>query len=144
MLDYLRGISKESAWQNLVTSLLRFETENKITGNLPTTSRPEAIAAWIKSKKKDIQPNIKADDYGSSFMAWWIAIQPKWRLADDSSFVYSMPAGEDWRFLHKGGSAGLYIVVVALSWWIKILTPDDSYIRVWTAVRDVTWVIDQI
>jgi hypothetical protein len=112
--------------------------------NLPTTSRPEAIAAWIKSKKKDIQPNIKADDYGSSFMAWWIAIQPKWRLADDSSFVYSMPAGEDWRFLHKGGSAGLYIVVVALSWWIKILTPDDSYIRVWTAVRDVTWVIDQI
>jgi hypothetical protein len=32
MLDYLRGVSKESAWQNLVTSLLRFETENKITG----------------------------------------------------------------------------------------------------------------
>jgi len=77
-------------------------------------------------------------------MAWWIAIQPKWRLADDSSFVYSTPAGEDWRFLHKGGSAGLYIVVVALSWWVKILTLEDPHIRVWTAVRDVTWVIDQI
>ena len=32
MLDYLHGVSKESAWQNLVTSLLKFEMENKITG----------------------------------------------------------------------------------------------------------------
>lgn len=32
MLDYLRGVSKENAWQNLVTSLLKFEMENKITG----------------------------------------------------------------------------------------------------------------
>jgi len=32
MLDYLHGILKESAWQNLVTSLLKFEMENKITG----------------------------------------------------------------------------------------------------------------
>ena len=55
-----------------------------------------------------------------------------------------MPDGEDWRFLHKGGSAGLYIIVVALSWWVKTLTLGDSEIRVWTAVRDVTWVIDQI
>ena len=70
-------------------------------------------------------------------MAWWIAIQPKWRLADDSSFVYSTLDGEDWRFLHKGGSSGLYIVVVALSWWVKALTPDNSEIRVWTAVDQI-------
>lgn len=77
-------------------------------------------------------------------MAWWIAIQPKWRLTDDGSFVYSSPTGEDWRFLHKGGSAGLYTVVVALSWWLKALSPADCAIRAWTAVHDVQWVIDQI
>jgi hypothetical protein len=94
----------------------------------------------LKSKKKATPP----DAYGSSFMAWWIAIQPKWRLADDSSFVYSLPALEDWRMLHKGGSSGLYTAVVALSWWVKALSPTDSPIRVWTAVHDVQWVIDQI
>ncbi|KAF8872319.1 hypothetical protein CPB84DRAFT_1753656 [Gymnopilus junonius] len=143
-LDYLCGVSKEGGWQNLVVSLLKFEMENKVTGNLPTTSRPEVIAAWIKSKKKDVMPKINADEYGSSFTAWWIAIQPKWRLADDSSFVYSMPASEDWCFLHKGGSSGLYIVVIALSWWVKALTLGESQIRVSTAIHNITWVINQI
>ena len=32
MLNYLCSVSKESAWQNLVTSFLKFEMENKITG----------------------------------------------------------------------------------------------------------------
>lgn len=77
-------------------------------------------------------------------MAWWIAIQPRWRVADDSSFIYETPAGEEWHILHKGGSAGLYTVVVALSWWIKALPPAESSTRAWTAVHDVQWVIDQI
>jgi hypothetical protein len=98
----------------------------------------------MKSKKKDRSPDVDPDTYGSSFMAWWVAIQPKWRLADDSSFVYTLPTGEDWRLLHKGGSAGLYTVVVALSWWVKAIPPGDPGIRAWTAVKDVQWVIKQI
>ena len=112
--------------------------------NLPTTCRPEEVKAWIKNKKKDSPPDVDIDAYGSSFMAWWIAIQPTWRLANDSSFVYATPAMEDWRSLHKGGAAGLYTVIVALSWWIKALPLADSSIRAWTAVHDVNWVIDQI
>ena len=77
-------------------------------------------------------------------MAWWIAIQPKWRIADDGSFNYNIPVDEDWRVLHKGGKTGLYIVVVALSWWVRALTPEIPSFRAWTAVRDVRWVIDQI
>lgn len=77
-------------------------------------------------------------------MAWWIAIQPKWRLADDSSFVYVAPADEEWDILQKGGSAGLYTLIVALSWWINVLIPKDLSTRAWTTVRDVQWVIDQI
>jgi hypothetical protein len=99
---------------------------------------------WIKSKKKDLPSDVEADPYGSAFMTWWIAIQPKWRLADDGSFVYTMPADEDWCILHRGGSAGLCTVVVALSWWINALSADDSTIRAWTAVHDVNWVINKI
>ncbi|KDR76584.1 hypothetical protein GALMADRAFT_1328474, partial [Galerina marginata CBS 339.88] len=145
MPDYLRDTSKERAWQDLINALFRFEALNSTTGNLPTTSRPEEVAAWIKSKKKDSPPDVDPDSYGSSFMAWWIAIQPRWRLADNAAFVYQTPTGEDWRLLHKGGSAGLYTVVVALSWWIRVLPSDGPpCLRAWSAVRDVQWVIEQI
>ena len=112
--------------------------------NLPTTSRPAEVAAWIKNKKKEVPPEVDPDTYGSSFMTWWFAIQPTWRLSDNASFVYEAPPDEDWRLLHKGGSAGLYTVVVALSWWIRALPLHLPCLRAWSAVRDVQWVIDQI
>jgi hypothetical protein len=77
-------------------------------------------------------------------MAWWIALQPEWRLQDDGSFNYEAPKDEDWCVLHKGGKAGLYTVVVALSWWVRALTPEIPSFRAWTAVHDVQWVIDEI
>ena len=87
---------------------------------------------------------MDAEKFGSSFMAWWIAIQPAWRVKDDGSFNYEAPKDEDWSVLHKGGTAGLYTVVVALSWWIRSLTSENESFRAWGAVRDVQWVIDQI
>ena len=82
--------------------------------------------------------------FGSSFMAWWIALQPDWRVQDDGSFNYEVPEDEEWTVLRKTGKAGLVTVVAALSWWVKALTPDIPSFRAWTAVRDVKWVIDQI
>jgi hypothetical protein len=87
---------------------------------------------------------VDAEKYGSSFMAWWIALQPEWRIADDGSFNYEAPKDEEWSVLHKGGKAGLYTVVVALSWWVRALTPEIMSFRAWGAVRDVQWVIEQI
>ena len=77
-------------------------------------------------------------------MAWWIALQPAWRVADDGSFNYEVPEGEDWCTLNKGGKAGLYTVVVALSWWVRALTPQTPKFCAWMAVHDVQWVITQI
>ncbi|EDR08980.1 uncharacterized protein LACBIDRAFT_326631 [Laccaria bicolor S238N-H82] len=144
MSKYLCDVSKEGAWQKLIDTLFLFKAINTATGKLPTTSRPDEVASWIKSKKKDTPREVNPDSYGSSFMAWWIAIQPDWRLNDDTSFNYVVPATEDWRQLHKGGSAGLYTIVVALSWWIKALSAETNSSRAWSAVRDVQWVVDQI
>ena len=77
-------------------------------------------------------------------MAWWIALQPAWRVADDGSFNYEVPKDEDWCTLHKGGKAGLYTVVVALSWWVRALTSETPGFRAWKAVQDVQWVINKI
>ncbi|KIJ96212.1 hypothetical protein K443DRAFT_124517 [Laccaria amethystina LaAM-08-1] len=112
--------------------------------NLPTTSRLEEVKAWMRNKKKDLPPAVDVDAYGPSFMAWWIVIQPTWRLANNSSFIYETPGMEDWRSLQKGGASGLYTIIIALSWWIKALSPADSSICAWTAIHDVNWVIDQI
>ena len=77
-------------------------------------------------------------------MAWWIALQPAWRVTDDGSFNYEAPEGEDWCTLYKGGKAGLYTVVMALLWWVKALTPEILGFRAWKAVNDVQWVINKI
>ena len=78
-------------------------------------------------------------------MAWWIALQLEWRIKDDGSFNYKAPKDEDLSVLHKGGTAGLYTVVVALSWWVRVLSLEISAsFCAWEAVRDVQWVIEQI
>ena len=88
---------------------------------------------------------MDAEKFGSLFMAWWIALQPEWRIKDDRSFNYKAPKEEDWSVLQKGGTAGLYTVVVALLWWVRVLTPEISAsFHAWEAVRDVQWVIEQI
>jgi len=87
---------------------------------------------------------MDAEKYGSSFMAWWLALQPEWRIADDGSFNYEVPKDEEWLVLRKGGAAGLYTAVVALSWWVRVLTPEIASFRAWGAVNDVRWVIEQI
>ena len=77
-------------------------------------------------------------------MAWWIELQPDWRVKDDGSFNYDMPEDEEWTVLRKTGKAGLVTVIAALSWWVTALTPETPSFRAWNAVRDVKWVINQI
>ena len=48
-------------------------------------------------------------------MAWWIELQPEWRVKDDGSFNYDMPEDEEWTVLRKTGKAGLVTVIAALS-----------------------------
>lgn len=110
---YFHKLSDEKAWKVLVQSIYKFEIGNTINGvcryscitsfltnsvsflkSLPTTSRPEEVASWIKRKKKDLPFDIDPEEYGSSFMAWWIAIQPEWRVKDDGSFNYEVPKDE--------------------------------------------------
>ena len=69
-------------------------------------------------------------------------MQPSWRI-DGDLFVRSAPQGETWEGLRKGGTAGIYVVIVGLSWWIKsqIMERDPN---AWTAVHDISWVIQEM
>ena len=50
---------------------------------------------------------------------------------------------ETWNGLKKGGTAGIYVVMVGLSWWIRAQhnQPDAN---TWAAVDDLSWVIQQM
>ena len=113
---------------------------------LSTDSRPREVAYWIKRhiQKKHEPVIVTLTDYASRFVAWWKAIQPTWRVQSDGSYNRECPTEETWAGLGKGGSSGLYIVIVALSWWIRIVDPGDIESPVWMIVDDITWVLQQI
>ena len=109
---------------------------------MATKNRPQEITAWIKSKKKDLVPSVKPEVYGKRLFAWWTLLQPSWRIQGDS-LVRLPPQGENWEGIRKGGTAGIYIVIMGLSWWIKSqLMERDA--NAWTAVHDVSWVIQEM
>jgi hypothetical protein len=162
MIEYLRGLVEDAAWQDLVSDFVEFEKRRPANGvspyvpsffmeanyfidqNLPTKSRPKEVTEWIRSKKKSVVPVITPGPYGHGFMQWWRLMQPSWRI-DESSLVLirEVPKEETWQGLRKGGTSGIYVVVMGLSWWIKSqLTERDA--DAWTAVEDVSWVIQQM
>jgi len=113
---------------------------------LPTDSRPQEVALWIKRhlKKKHEAVSVLPDEYGPRFVAWWRSIQPSWRTLPDGGYAKATPDDENWASLGKGGSAGLYIVVMALSWWIRALDLTGVNSTAWDVVDDVLWVVQQI
>jgi hypothetical protein len=112
---------------------------------LATTARPPEVAPWIKRQiNKKHEPVSITTNYVSRFVAWWKAIQPAWRIDKDGLLSRNAPAKEAWTFLNKGGSAGLYVVVMALSWWISDLKTDSDRLQAWAIVDDITWVFSML
>jgi hypothetical protein len=114
---------------------------------LPTTHRPNEVQVWVKRhiNKKDIAPTVDADKYGKLFIKWWAAMQPSWRnVVADGGFSRTVPDDEKWDSLAKGGTTGIYVVVMALSWWIKAIGNATGKEDAWMVVQDLSWVLTQI
>ncbi|KAM6489977.1 hypothetical protein JOM56_014556 [Amanita muscaria] len=153
ILAYLYGVSPAAKWQNLISEFVAFEKEEPSTGKLPTDIRPEEIAQWIKRhiNKKHEPIIVIPSDYGPRLVAWWSSIQPIWRVLPHGSYSRAVPTDEGWAVLGKGGSAGLYVAVMALSWWVRCLTPgddstaaDSTAAMAWAIVDDLLWVLQQV
>ena len=61
-----------------------------------------------------------------------------WPLAKDKDVAY------DWSELTKGGRNGFFLLLLALSWWYKLLRTDNEKASFKEAVVDTTWVLDQV
>ena len=51
--------------------------------------------------------------------------------------------GETWQGLRKGGTSGIYVIVMALSWWIKAQQTERDD-EAWSSVDDVLWVLENM
>ena len=74
-------------------------------------------------------------------------MQPPWWLFRGEEgpldLVRKTLEAETWQGLKKGGTAGMYTVVMGLSWWIKAQRNKPDPIA-WAAVDDISWVITQL
>jgi hypothetical protein len=81
-------------------------------------------------------------------MDWWMMMQPSWQKDNTCSIVMlvlfrNMPQSKTWQGLRKGGTAGIYVVVMGLSWWIKVQCTECD-VDTWSAIDDLLWVLQQM
>ena len=70
-------------------------------------------------------------------------MQPSWRDQGENNLSRDMPKEENWSLLKKGGKAGIYTVVIGLSWWIQSQGMQRDT-ESWTVLGDLTWVLHQM
>ncbi|PPR08117.1 hypothetical protein CVT24_010771 [Panaeolus cyanescens] len=139
----LIAASTDVRWIRCLRAFVDFECSKPPNGKLNVSARPTEVTSWVRDKKKHLVPEIKAGKYGKDWLAWWQSLQPPSRC-DDSGVPHlrhSIPSDEWSKTLLKGGTAGIYTVVVALAWWVKTC-PDDP--ELWACVDDTTWVLAQL
>lgn len=69
-------------------------------------------------------------------------MQPSWRMKG-GLLNHDVPEDETWQMLNKGGTSGIYIVIVGLSWWVNAqLTDQDTH--AWSLVDDLSWVLQRM
>ena len=79
-------------------------------------------------------------------MEWWKKIQLSWRVSGSEGVLplfRDVPATETWQAIRKGGTAGVYTIVMGLSWWIMAQRVERDA-NAWSVVDDVTWLIQQM
>jgi hypothetical protein len=72
-------------------------------------------------------------------------MQPSWRI-EGGQLVRDVPQGETWQTLKKGGTAGIYVVIMGLSWLIGAEKSEHAKHETdtWSIVEDISWVIQQM
>ena len=111
---------------------------------LPTTSRPEEVQWWIKRKKiPGSLPHIKKpSEFGAVWTSWWVKMQPAW--CGGEFLVRTLPTDADWEPILRGGSNGLSMVVMALSWWVHATESNGQDSELLVAIDDVKWVFSKL
>jgi hypothetical protein len=70
-------------------------------------------------------------------------MQPTWH--EGESLVRTLPTDADWEPILHGGSNGLSMVVMALSWWVHAMGLNGQQnLKLSAAINDVKWVLSEL
>ena len=105
-------------------------------------------------RKASKVPTLTEDNiipYLTSFKLWWSGLQPDWRRdADGDVWPPSQilpQAVNDWTALRRGGTNGLFVVIMGLAWAYRAsstLPQRPGLVDVMCLIGDVTLVLKQI
>ncbi|KAH7904230.1 hypothetical protein BJ138DRAFT_964138, partial [Hygrophoropsis aurantiaca] len=121
---YFRTTLTKTKYEDVVDAWLDLESRLGYPDHmsrLSTTSRPPEIAHWTRRHRVYEKPPVieKASEFGSTLSAWWTHLQPSWRVpATGNTLSRTVPEGETWEELMKGGGNGYFTVILALCWWM--------------------------
>jgi hypothetical protein len=91
-----------------------------------------------------VVPVVKATEFAVEWREWWDTLQPSWRVGGSGTSQRDCPANADWKVLQRGGSNGIFIILMCLSWWSKVATSPKLREVFDTAVEDVVWVFEHV
>ncbi|PPR04544.1 hypothetical protein CVT26_002511 [Gymnopilus dilepis] len=84
---------------------------------LGSRNRPAIIEEWIAHRHRSTtwRPTIDIKDFECGFKAWWISLQPDWRVSRGA--IKKSQLDGDWGALKRSGKNGLLSIVAALFFW---------------------------
>ena len=91
----------------------------------------------------DVIPEVNPSEFGAEWRQWWSFIQPDWRGDDAWPLSQAVPNAAEWSTLTHRGAHGLFLVMMALSWWVRKIVPDEDR-ELSIAIGDVYWVMKEI
>jgi hypothetical protein len=114
---------------------------------LSKTSRPEEVEIWMKTRKRSpdkVPVVLDASSYGSKWVQWWTESQPQARDVRAWPFPKEPIDDTSWWKFPAHGRNGLFLAVMAISWWAPAvkLASDIAYFE--EAVDDLHWVIREL
>jgi hypothetical protein len=99
------------------------------------------VGEWVsQARSEKYTPAItNAEEFGQSWWAWWVDINPSWRGNERP-----LTCGNDssWDEMDLYGQNGFLNVLMSLKWWQDATDAESGNWR--EAVDEVTWVLRQM
>jgi hypothetical protein len=86
---------------------------------LDKAKRPEEIDHWLKNGHKLNAMLMVTDEFGTTWMRWWLHLQPEWQ-GSGLNLSRDIPADGTWTELQKGGPNGFFLLILSYCWWVSM------------------------
>ncbi|KAF9779415.1 hypothetical protein BJ322DRAFT_1113226 [Thelephora terrestris] len=114
---YIASTAGGHPWENLLKAYMRQERRLEFMDmgvTLTNEDRPPKISEYFQYAHRPSRGDtVVVPGFGTEVVSWWGKIQPEWRRSGQDP-----PRGSSaWSYVLSGGSKGLFLVLMCLSWW---------------------------